>query len=192
MSTTQWRDIPGYEGLYRASDDGRIFSLIRSRELKQRYNRSGYLLIGLYKDKVQIGYSVHSLIASAFLKKSLHDDVVHHKDGNKANNNLSNLEYMNRKEHLSHHTKEKHRAGKFDGNRGRKTSVGSKNPRAKLNEDSVRSIILALAQGRSTRQTARDFQISRRTISGIKKGIIWKHVKNERPGEAEIAPYILF
>lgn len=98
-----WRDIPGYEGLYQASNLGRIKSLPRkykpNESILKPQKRNGYLKVELCKkDRKQ--YSVHRLIMMTFSGSSKLS--VNHIDGNKHNNNLENLEYCTQRENCRH------------------------------------------------------------------------------------------
>ena len=104
MAQELWRSIPGYEGLYIVSNKGRVMSLPRARVhhgksvmysgkvLKLRNVPNGYLKVTLYKNGEAKQESVHRLVMLAFVGPS--DLHVNHKDENKHNNNLDNLEYM--------------------------------------------------------------------------------------------------
>lgn len=104
----RWKAIPGYEGLYEVSDLGNIRSLPRSttsgRIIKPHISRqNGYAYVSLSKDNVQRTARVHVLVMSAFNprpKKAGYDsqNTIDHKDGNKANNRLSNLEWCTQSE----------------------------------------------------------------------------------------------
>lgn len=90
-----WKDIPKYEGLYQASNLGRIKRLYKNGKqkiLKQVNDVNGYLRVNLSKNNVIKNAQVHRLIAITFLGESYL--TVNHKDENKHNNKLSNLEYM--------------------------------------------------------------------------------------------------
>jgi hypothetical protein len=110
FSTEIWKDIPGYEGLYQASNLGRIKSLNHSTVQKCKNNKrifhqykgrilkgwvqnTGYLTVSLKNKK----YSVHRIIALTFLQKEKGKNIVNHIDGNKLNNNINNLEWCNYK-----------------------------------------------------------------------------------------------
>ena len=90
-----WKDIPEYEGKYQASTFGRIKSLKFNREkiLKMRLNPSGYKLINL-ENKT---YRVHTLIAKTFIENPNNYREINHKDENKQNNRVDNLEWCTRK-----------------------------------------------------------------------------------------------
>lgn len=117
MAEEIWKDIPGFEGLYKASSYGRIKSLSRvirgednrtglmiSKEiiLKPYAKRSGHLSIHLTKDGEQRTFNVHRLVASAFLPNPNDLPVINHIDGNPGNNNIGNLEWCTQKHNLRH------------------------------------------------------------------------------------------
>lgn len=101
----EWRPVKGYEGLYEASNYGRIRSLPRAttsgRVLKPHTNgRNGYVYVCLSKENVRKTLRVHRLIAEAFWGTS--GLQVNHKDGCKTNNRLDNLEYCTQSENMKH------------------------------------------------------------------------------------------
>lgn len=94
------KDIPGYEGIYRASSSGKIYSI---RTWKERVTiNSIYLTITLSNKGINKMFTVHSLIALTFLGDRPHGMHINHKDGNKHNNNIENLEYVTRSENSKH------------------------------------------------------------------------------------------
>ena len=97
--TEEWKDIKGFEGKYQASSLGRIRSLNyrgntgKVHILKPQNCSNGYLRVDLYdKNYKCIHRTVHSLVADAFLPNPLNLPCVNHKDENKHNCTLSNLE----------------------------------------------------------------------------------------------------
>ena len=100
-----WKDIKGFEGFYQIKEDGEIRSLDRVVHFKhkdkflkgaikrQQIGTKGYKIVKLYKNKKQYTYSVHKLVAETFLEKPSYAQCVNHKDGNKLNNNVNNLEW---------------------------------------------------------------------------------------------------
>lgn len=105
MENEIWKDIEGYEGLYQVSSLGRVKSLERivsksngrrmyvaERILKSFFNR-GYEYVTLSKETKQPNLKVHRLVAEAFLPNDSTLPDVNHKDENKANNRVGNLEW---------------------------------------------------------------------------------------------------
>ena len=107
-----WKRIKGFENLYKISTYGKIESLgngkstnsetKKERILKTNYSSTGYEKIKLFKDGKRYYFSVHRLVAQTFLDNSLNKREVNHKDGNKANNNVSNLEWVTSSENQLH------------------------------------------------------------------------------------------
>ena len=89
-----WKDIPEYENLYQASNLGRIKSLIsKNKILKGHLNKKGYIRISLYRNGISKTYQVHRLVALTFLENPNNYPVINHKDENKQNNSVENLEW---------------------------------------------------------------------------------------------------
>ena len=98
-----WRDIKGYEGKYQISDLGRIKSLNyrgntnQEHILKLKEARNGYNQVQLYKNGKGVFYLIHRLVAEAFIPNPKNLPEINHKDENKLNNNVENLEWCTRK-----------------------------------------------------------------------------------------------
>jgi len=108
MKNEIWKDIPGYEGLYQVSDQGRVKSFKSNKEtiLKQLKQKSGYLRVTLcdkYSNKKYI--RTHQLIAMAFLnhKPDNYNLVIDHIDRDKGNNILSNLRIVTQRVNTVNH-----------------------------------------------------------------------------------------
>lgn len=99
-----WKDIKGYEGLYQASDEGFIRRLYKTSPPKILKGRNGldYYTVSLSKNGEKISHSVHRLVAETFLEKPEGKTEINHKDGNKLNNNINNLEWVTQRENLIH------------------------------------------------------------------------------------------
>lgn len=110
-----WKDITGYEGYYQVSNKGRVRSLDRKVECfhgrkatrlgqirKQSRNNGGYCCVVLSKNSKHKTFDVHRLVAQAFLENPNPDFEVNHKDGDKTNNDVDNLEWVSRSYNLAH------------------------------------------------------------------------------------------
>ncbi len=100
-----WKPIPNYGGKYEASRDGRIRSITRKydfipKELKLHTKENGYLSVGLRMNGKSETKLVHRLVAATFIGES--DIDVNHKDLNRKNNCVENLEYISRRENMNH------------------------------------------------------------------------------------------
>jgi len=97
------KKIKQYNNEYGISNDGKVFTYKqgKDRELSQHYHK-GYKRVFLFKGDVRKSYFVHRLVAEAFIKNSKDKPQVNHKDGNKENNNVKNLEWMTREENQKH------------------------------------------------------------------------------------------
>ena len=95
----EWRDIKGYEGLYQVSNLGRVRSLnCRGHKgcigiLTPRLDGKGYEMVALYKEGKARNTKVHRLVAQAFIPNPNNYPQVNHKDENKTNNDVKNLEW---------------------------------------------------------------------------------------------------
>lgn len=99
------KDIVGYEGLYQVSDDGKVYSLKRGQEVAQRVDRCGYWRCNLSKEGKVKTWFIHRLVADAFIPNPEGKDTVNHKDENKNNNCVENLEWMTRRENYFYGTR---------------------------------------------------------------------------------------
>lgn len=94
--STEWRDIPGFEGRYQVSDDGQVMSHLGRKPRLRRFSfdRKGYARVPLSLNGNKSTYFVHRLMALAFLSDSWFPGaVVCHIDGNQQNNTLGNLRW---------------------------------------------------------------------------------------------------
>ena len=99
------KDIKGYEGLYAITSCGKVWSYKSQKFLSQRKNHDGYLLVNLYKNGTMKAYSVHRLVAEAYIPNPENKTEINHKDENKEHNWLSNLEWTTHKENVNHGTR---------------------------------------------------------------------------------------
>ncbi len=105
-----WKDIKGYEGLYQISNTGKVKSLkriMKSRKCEEIIKKpsklpKGYLKVSLCKEGKIKYYSIHRLVAEAFIPNPNNLPCVNHKDCNPQNNEVSNLEWISYKENNSY------------------------------------------------------------------------------------------
>ena len=106
-----WKDIKGYEGLYQVSNFGRVRSLghdkwHKGRIIKPHYDgRKHYLFVQIYKNKNSKKINVHRLVAETFIPNPKNLPQVNHKDENKINNCVWNLEWCTNKYNINYNNK---------------------------------------------------------------------------------------
>lgn len=127
----EWKDIKGYESKYQVSDTGLVRSLERTRtcivkggkeaimripaRVLKQWKRSAYYLVDLWNESKRDVRSVHVLVYEAFKGPIKEGFYIHHKDENKFNNHISNLEMVSCQAH-----NRIHHAGKAPWNKGLK------------------------------------------------------------------------
>lgn len=99
-----WIPIEGYEGLYTVNQFGEVWSHKTNKVLTPNKMTHGYLCVHLYQGgkSTRRVRTIHQLVAEAFLGNPHKYTEVNHKDFNKANNNVKNLEWVSRKENVQH------------------------------------------------------------------------------------------
>lgn len=90
-----FRDVKNFEGLYKVSNDGRVFSVKRNKILKPKVTKDGYFEVCLFNshNNSRCYKRVHRLVAETFIEHKQDCNVVNHLDSNKLNNNVENLEW---------------------------------------------------------------------------------------------------
>lgn len=97
-------DIPGYQGLYTITKDGKIWSYYSNKFLHPSLDKHNYLVVSLYKNKEQKKHFVHRLIALTYIPNPENKETVDHIDRNTLNNNISNLRWATQSEQVSNRT----------------------------------------------------------------------------------------
>ena len=127
----EWRDIKGYEGLYQVSNLGRVKSLNYKNTGKEEIlsnipRKDGYSIAGLSKNSKSKPFYVHRLVALHFIPNPNNLPQVNHKDENKENNKVSNLEWCTQSYNNCYGTRIKRASESSKGK-----NKGSKNGRAR-------------------------------------------------------------
>lgn len=160
----EWRDVPGFEGLYEVSSFGRIVSHHRGkiRILRPTKINSGYLQCELCKGGKRYKRLVHRTVAATFYgPKPGHPrkNPVHHRDGDRTNNRVDNLEWSTPAEN----------------NRAR--MIGDNNP-YKLSFDLADEMRALRAAGWTYKDLTAKYGVSKSTVSLVINGKIWVRPDN--------------
>ena len=170
-----WKDVVGYEGKYQVSNFGKVRSIDRidasgkkrkGRYLKSCKDKDGYLYVCLSDGNVTTR-KIHKLVAESFIGVCPTGYQVNHKDENKTNNRIENLEYVTAKQNINHGTAIKRRSEK----RGYTVCQLSKNGNVVAKYRSLRE---------AATNTGVDFRNIRRCCNGEKYyktagGFIWRY-----------------
>lgn len=160
-----WRDIVGWEQRYMVSNLGRY-----ARFMKLSPHRAGYLKVCLREDRVSKTVTVHTLVGDAFLGPRPEDHQVNHRDGDKANNCVSNLEYLNRSQHEAHTSALGLRP------------FGNNVSTAKLTPEQVIAIREDYARGNITfTELAKIYGVAKGNIARIVRLQTWRRLKDSAP-----------
>lgn len=160
-----------YGDKFEVSDFGDIRNINTGNVLKLNIVGSGYLgvCVSLGSRKNKKLFKAHRAVLESFTKNTLSKPCVNHKDGNKLNNNLSNLEWSTHQENIKH---------AFD-NELIITSKGVNRPQSKLTDNDVRFIRNNYKPYDSiygARAMSRQYNISHSTLLSVIKRDTWKHI----------------
>ncbi len=171
-----WEDVKGYENSYQISNYGKVKSNDRiikigniihhrhGKNIKLCVGTAGYQQFWLHKNGKRKSYTIHRLVAEHFLTKIKGKDHVNHKNSNKLNNHISNLEWVTPKENAHHDI--------MIGNRNDK---GENNCKAKLTTENVLKI-RKLIKTETNEKIAKLYKVSISAIERIKYNLTWRHV----------------
>lgn len=176
----EWRLIKNYDN-YKVSSDGEIKSVSgicfvqgnyheykRNRLQKPHENKFGYLRVSLSINNSPKEFLIHRLVAGAFIENPLNKPCVNHKDGNKHNNSVNNLEWCTYSENTRHAIS----TGLL------RHAHGEQKPKSsKLKESQILEIYKLNRLGNLYhREIAEIFKVSRKCIGDILIGRNWKHL----------------
>lgn len=157
----RWETIKDFND-YEVSTTGLIRNRHTQKVLTPSKLRNGYMNIKLYKDFKQRNLLLHRVIAIAFIPNPNNLKTVNHKDSNRANNVLENLEWLTQSNNVIH--------GYINGLHCTK---GVKNGNSKL---TVKKVLAIREDKRSYPEIAIDYGIAPTTVGNIKNRYIWKHI----------------
>jgi len=162
INPTEFYPILGYENLYSISKNGEVLSN-NGKKLKTEITKFGYCRCALYSNGNTKRFAIHRLVAMAFIPNPENKPQVNHKDGNKKNNCVENLEWVTASENIFHAFK----------NGLRKPTDGIINGMAKLSNDDVLSIRKTYSEGNISQQKIGE-------LYGVQQSCIQRIVSKKR------------
>jgi hypothetical protein len=166
MTKEKWKIIPEAPK-YEASTLGKIRNAETKRELKFSEIRRGYKIFkAYYKDGDKRNMTVHKAVATTFVPNPDNLPQLNHKNGNKADNRMENLEWCTCKQNIKHAFKE-----------GLRKKTYTIEHRAKITEKMARRIKMGLEMGLRQNELVDIYNVSKSTVEGMKNGSRWGHIK---------------
>ena len=140
---------------------------VKTKAIKSQYvSSTGYYLVSISKNNKSKPHKVHRMLAKAFIPNPNEYGCVNHIDGDKLNNNLSNLEWVNHLQNMQHAFRT-----------GLVNNSGVRNGMAVLNDEKAAEIKRMLKEGKMSQQKIADsFGVSRGCVLKIHIGETWRHV----------------
>lgn len=169
MPNRLWGTYKGW-GDYYISDYGNVYSIRRSKILKVWNSPHKYQRITLSKKGYEKSFCIHRLVATVFIPNPEGKKSINHKDGNKHNNHVSNLEWVTPYENTKH-------AVSLGLIAPFKNESGELHPAAKLNNVDIAMIKILCQNGFTQEQIGKRFGIHATHVSAIKLNKTWKNLK---------------
>ena len=183
MSSEIWKDVPSYEGIYEVSNYGQVRSVTRVRNgthgpctvrgrILSLPTCSDYMNVSLCFEGIKRTMHVHRMVAEAFIPNPHNKPQVNHKDGNKFNNNVDNLEWNTCQENMDH-AKSHNLLTALKG----EDHMGSK-----LSDEQIEEIRRRYVRGckhNSGKALAAEFGVSSANISYIVNNKRWTHLLDQ-------------
>lgn len=189
MQEEIWKDIAGWEGYYQISNLGKVKSLERKQRFvsiagKECFYKkremmkktvvnlgNGYRMVSFSRDSKAFTKYIHRLVAEAFIPNPDNLPWINHKDGDKLNNSIDNLEWCTPAHNIAHAIS----TGLQTQARGERAS------KSKLDSLQVLVIKSILASKEATMvDIAKYFNVTHQSICAIKDGKSWVHIKYDK------------
>jgi hypothetical protein len=181
-----WKDVKGYEGIYKVSNFGRVKSLDREvapnnrvpywrkgKICKQSKSNLGYMTVGFTVNNVKVNKYVHRLVAEAFITNVNNYPQINHIDCDKTNNRINNLEWCTNSQNQIHASKN----GLNKLHLHRVAYSGEKNGRSLLTKEQVLEIKQKYIPYKySAKKLAQEYNVSESCITHILNNTSWKEI----------------
>lgn len=193
----EWLPVVGTDLPYDVSREGQVRSLRYDppRHLQPQVNSSGYLRVALKIDGKTRWRGVHRLVAAAFIGPAPAGTEVNHRNGNKNDNSVENLEYIDHGDNILHFCNQrdegawvKQWAVKPEVPRYTKPRPEPKervSERRKLTADDVAAITRRILAGEKTRALAAEYRVAQNTIWRISRGLTYNSKSDRAPSTRE-------
>lgn len=164
MKNEQWKEMPGYEGLYEVSTCGQVRSIredkntFYGRLLSPCRTTKGYRQVRLSKKNVPKMFKCYRLVALAFIPNPESKIGVNHKNGNKVDDRVENLEWATNQENVDH-------------------ACANDLMHSKLTTNQAKTAKKLLSLGYYFRDIAKMYGVHAATIHDIKQGKTWKWLR---------------
>ncbi len=167
MEQEIWKDVRDFEGLYKISNLGEIYSSISKKKLTPFKTGDNYRAVKLWKSGVKKTVLIHTVVGNHFVDNPLSLPEINHKNFDRTDNRAVNLEWMSHGDNIRYSYEMGNRTG----------ARGEDSPRAKHTNESVTRIRQMYSEGGYTQQELADmFNDKRNNISKIINLTRWKHI----------------
>jgi len=161
----------GYYHGYKVDSNGVVYSKVNGKPMKYGISEKGYFQICISILGKKTSKKIHRIVAETFIENPQNKRTVNHKDFNKTNNNLENLEWA------THSEQRVHCIENGIGFLKNRDNTGVKNPRAKIKDLDVINIRKIASTGANNNtELAKIYGLNESTINNIIKGRTWKHI----------------
>ena len=170
-----WKDIDGFNGEYAVSNTGLVKSrkFHKERILRPNKDRYGYLIVRLCMNGKEYKRKIHRLVATAFIQNPQELPQINHKDGDKTNNNVENLEWCTAKDNLKHALDTGLRQCSYTNT----PHYGEENGMSKITRavaEEIRKICIPGDKQYGIRALARKYGLGATTVRAIVNNQTWK------------------